>query len=203
MNQKKDILASHLSRYLTDLNGINDFSEWFFYTGMLFGGTGKWWGTGGMRPAPHEGLDICYYKNRQGELCTLGVNTRIPAMYDGVVYQISDDDFLGKSIYVRHEIQDSDSKILHSVYAHSIPGSGIKKNTYLCQGEVLGTIADIRARKLFLPGHLHLSMVWLPDGFPPELLTWEILATSTHVRLVDPFDYLVMDYSVESYTIVA
>lgn len=203
MNRKKDIPVSHFSKYFTDVNGINNFSRWFFFSGMLFGGTEKWWGTGGTRTVPHEGLDICYYKNTQGEMFTLKENARVPVMFDGVVSHISDDDFLGKSIFVRHEIQDCDSKILHSVYAHSIPGNLIEKNTRLSQGDVLGTIADVRSRKLLLPGHLHLSMVWLPDGYPLELLTWKNLATSTHVRLVDPFDYLVMDYSVERYAIVS
>ncbi len=184
---------------LVEKNGIHDFESWFFYTGMLFGSDDKWWGKGGTRPDPHEGLDICFYKTTEGELKCLDEKTRVPVMGDGVVFDVSDDDFLGKSIFVRHDVVDKNGLYLHSVYAHSMPVDGLVEETILKKGDILATVADIRGRNLSIPGHLHVSMVYLPLDYPKDMLKWSILAVTYQARLVDPFGYLECRHTVEPF----
>lgn len=190
------------NRFFDDLvtvNTLSGFKQWFFYAGMMFGGEEKWWGRGGQRPEPHEGLDICYYTNELGKRCRLEYPTRIPAVDDGTVYAISEDDYLGKSIFVRHDYRDSNSLFLHSVYAHAIPSPGLCADQPVTRGEVIASMADIRDRGLAIPGHIHLSMVFLPEDYPTDRLKWQILGLSYEVRLVDPLGYLHCDYTVGTY----
>ncbi len=83
--------------------GRSGFQEWFFYPGMLFNAMNKWWGNQGKRDRPHEGLDLCFYKNRKGRILQLDESTKIPVLYDGVVVQVIND-FIGKSVMVEHRL---------------------------------------------------------------------------------------------------
>ena len=68
---------------------------------MLFNSTDKWWGDQGKRDKPHEGLDLCLYKDREDKILRLGENAKVPVIYDGIVVGIVDD-FLGKSVIIEH-----------------------------------------------------------------------------------------------------
>lgn len=197
---KNDAVRNRFFDDLVKLNQIKDFSAWFFYSGMIFGSSDKWWGKGGERPDAHEGLDICYYKDHQGSVHRLEGMINVPVMYDGTVLAISDDDFLGKSIFIRHDTRDSNDQILHSVYAHSVPVQGLSANQTVSQGEIIATMADISERGLSIPGHIHVSMVFLPEDYSRDMLKWQILSLSYQARLVDPFAYLdYSNYTVEPY----
>jgi Peptidase family M23 len=197
---KTQMLRSSFCDDLVELNNISDFAEWYFYSGMLFGSREKWWGKGGERSRPHEGLDICYYKDSEQTVRTLEGMVKIPAMFDGVVYEISDDDFLGKSIFIRHDEYDSNSNILHSVFAHTLPVTGLAVNQKIRRNDVIARIADTRGMNLAVPGHLHVSMIFLPEDYPKDQLKWQILAVSRRARLVDPVDYLDRAFQVENYS---
>jgi len=184
---------------LKESNRLKTFKEWFFYQGMLFGSLETWWGTARCRPSPHEGLDIGFYKDTTGKLRCLEPGFKVPAVADGVVYEISDDDFLGKSIFVRHEIYNETGNILHSVYAHSIP-NGISVNENVCKGDVIATVSDITDRNLAVSSHLHISMIWLPESYPKNLLKWQLMPKAKEVFLSDPFDYLDCSYSTQKYS---
>ncbi|MFA6011622.1 MAG: M23 family metallopeptidase [Desulfobacteraceae bacterium] len=192
-------VSSFFFNDLVGKNGFTDFESWFFYSGMMFGSDYKWWGKGGTRPDPHEGLDICYYKNKAGDLKNLDEKTMVPVMFDGVVFEVSNDDYLGKSIFVRHDVRDKNDFFLHSVYAHANPVDGLTQGTVLGQGDIIARVSDIRDRKLSIPGHLHVSMVFLPEDYPKDMLKWSILAVTYQARLVDPFGYLECNYTVEPY----
>lgn len=56
-----------------------------------------WWGDCGERDNPHEGLDLCLYRNMEDDILRLDEKTNIPAMSDGVVVKIIND-FLGRSV---------------------------------------------------------------------------------------------------------
>ncbi|GAB6096222.1 hypothetical protein JCM14469_24750 [Desulfatiferula olefinivorans] len=180
-------------------NDLPGFRQWFFYSGMLFGGDEKWWGKGGTRPDPHEGLDICYYLDDDGKRRALQNPIVIPAADDGVVFAVSDDDYLGKSIFVRHTAKDSSGMTLHSVYAHAVPSPGLCAGSAVARGEIVATMADIRDRGLSVPGHIHLSMVFLAEDYPLDMLRWQILSLTYQARLVDPMAYLACDFSVAPY----
>lgn len=191
------------NRFFSDLlvaNGINDFSSWFFYSGMLFGSEDKWWGKGGERPSPHEGLDICFYRTNGGSLKQLDGRIHIPVMDDGVVYEISRDDFIDTSIFVRHDYRDSNGHYLHSVYAHSTPVENLAPGQSLKHGDRVATMGDPSKRDLSIPAHIHVSLVYLPEDYPKDKLSWQVLALTYDARLVDPFGYLECDYKIEPYT---
>lgn len=185
---------------LIDVNGISDISRWFFYSGMLFGSDDKWWGKGGVRPSPHEGLDICFFHDSLGGLEKLDGSVLIPVMDDGVVFDISSDDFIDSSIFVRHDHKDSNGCFLHSVYAHSHPASGLSPGQTIRYGDVVASMGDPKKRNLTIPAHIHVSMVYLPEDYPKDLLSWNILSMSYQARLVDPIGYLDCDYVTGPYT---
>ena len=91
------------TRRLVAINNLDSdgFSHWLFHPGMFFLDENKWWGDGGRRRVPHEGVDLCFYRTAGAENRRLAPRTRIPAMADGRVLAIIDD-FLGKSIILHH-----------------------------------------------------------------------------------------------------
>ena len=184
---------------LLEANGISDFSRWFFYSGMLYGSYDKWWGKGGVRPSSHEGLDICFFHDSRGSLKRLGGTIHIPVMGDGVVFDISSDDFIDSSIFVRHDFKDANGHYLHSVYAHSHPVKSLRPGQTLRYGDVVATMGDPLKRNLSIPAHIHVSMVYLPEDYPKDMLSWKILSLSYQARLVDPIGYLDCDYVTEPY----
>ena len=185
---------------LLDVNDITDFSRWFFYSGMIFGSSDKWWGKKGDRPSPHEGLDIGFYIDNHGNRRPFTPAIRIPVMDNGEVYYISEDDFIDSSIFVRHEYRDSNGWYLYSVYAHCHPHGHIKPGQSIQYGDSVATLGDPAKRNLKIPAHLHVSLMFLSIDYPPDMLKWDVLALSYQARLVDPFGYLDCDYRVEPYT---
>ena len=184
---------------LEKINRLHTFKEWFFYEGMLFKNLETWWGRERSRPSPHEGLDIGFYKDTNDKIQCLEPGFKVPAVADGVVYDISDDDFLGKSIFVRHDINNETGGILHSVYAHSIP-NGIDVNDNVTKGDIIATVSDIRNRNLTISSHLHISMIWLPENYPKNLLKWQLMPESNDVVLSNPLDFLNCSYSTQKYS---
>lgn len=184
---------------LVEINDLKLFKEWFFYNGMLFNRIEKWWGRVGNRPSQHEGIDIGFYKDTNNTIQPLKNPFRIPVVADGIVVEISDDDLLGNSIFIRHEIFDKDKKVLHSVYAHSTPVDELEVNDRVEKGFIIGSVTDISSRDLMISAHLHMSMIWLTENYPNELLKWQILPDSTDAVLADPFDFLDCRYSNNNY----
>ncbi len=159
------------------------FGEWLFYPGMLFDAPEKWWGKGGQRPSPHEGVDICLYRNKAGQEVRLDGTTRIPAMHDGEVVKI-EGDFLGKSVYMRHDIRNGNGDRLYTIYGHTRPAHTLHPGSVLNKRDVLGRISEVE-RKTIL-SHLHITVAWIPESFPLERLNWATLGERREVRLLDP-----------------
>lgn len=193
------IQRDYFFKKLVEINDLKSFKEWFFYNGMLFNRSEKWWGKADDRPSQHEGIDIGFYKDTENQIQTLKNPFRIPVIADGTVIEISNDDLLGKSIFIRHEIFDKDKKVLHSVYAHSTPAYELKVNDKVEKGFIIGSIADISSRNLMIEAHLHISMIWLTENYPKELLKWQILPGSKEAVLADPFEFLDCRYSTDNY----
>lgn len=193
------IQRDYFFQNLVEINNLSSFKEWFFYDGMLFNRIEKWWGRAGNRPSMHEGLDIGFYKDKANKIQPLKNPVKIPVVADGTIVEISDDDFLGKSIFVRHNISDQNEKSLHSVYAHTTPVKELKVNDTVKKGFIIGSVADISNRHLMISAHLHISMIWLTDHFPNELLKWQILPDSNDAVFADPFDFLDCRYTTDNY----
>ena len=161
------------------------FKQWVFRAGMLFEATDKWWGDGGKRGSPHEGVDFCFYRDRHGRLRRLSQVTRIPAMYDGVVAGIVDD-FLGKSVIVKHPCHQGRGGELVSIYAHTKPNQDIDAGTAVTAGQLIATLAPADASKAGTGPHLHLSLGWTMNGYAWKSFDWTTMGASNPLHLLDP-----------------
>ena len=78
--EKNTIPESTFKTFFTKHN--NDFhtygfKEWIFYPGMLFQDREAWWVDNGLRAAPHEGIDLCFYRDKTGQVRRIGEGTKI------------------------------------------------------------------------------------------------------------------------------
>ena len=190
MNTDATFLKSFFKDALIRLNGLDrqGFADWIFKPGMLFKDIAVWWG-GGVRRRPHEGLDICFYRDGSGQNRRLTEKTIIPVIYDGKIVRIHDD-FIGKSVYVMHEIYDGNGNRLHTVYGHTSPLCGIAEGKELREGDPFATIADVGTGKTVIPPHVHLSVAWIPVSFPCEMLNWDMMSNPDIITLCNPSDCL-------------
>jgi hypothetical protein len=166
--------------------------EWLFYLGMLFASTEKWWGAGGVRQSPHEGLDFCFFVDAEGDKKQLVATTNIPVLFDGEVAAVFED-FLGKTILVKHEQHLLDEEMFFTIYAHVSPLTHIKTGLRLSAGELLGRVALPAKEHSKVPAHLHLSVALVPKTVDAEMLDWRVLSQQP-VILCDPLDILAIKY---------
>ena len=114
-NAEKSGFTEHFIR----ANGLgkNDFEEWLLCSEMLFNAPDKWWEIQVKRKKLHEGLDLVFYRNQKKEIIGFDDSTRIPTIYGGVIVGIFND-FLGKSILIKHEITSADNGTLCTIFGH-------------------------------------------------------------------------------------
>jgi len=191
MNPEATFRKSCFKDALIRLNGLDKqgFADWVFKPGMLFKGLTLWWGDGGVRRRPHEGLDVCFYRDVSGQNYRLTEKSMIPVIYDGKIVRI-DDDFLGKTVYVGHGIYNDNGNSLYTVYGHTSPFRDITEGKELREGEAFATIADVGMRKTVIPPHLHLSVAWIPEAFSCARLNWDTMSNPNIVTLCNPLGFL-------------
>ena len=191
---------TRFSEYLIGYNGLSErgFRKWVFYPGMVFNSTDKWWGMGGERDKPHEGLDLCLYRDEDGGNYSLGTTAKVPVMYEGVVVRIIDD-FIGKSVFVSHAIYDGKGNQLHTIYGHVEPCDGIIRDTILNEGNIIATITDAKKKKAKMSSHIHISVAWIPKTLYYKKLNWETLNDSSIVTLLDPLGVISCKYEILKY----
>ena len=161
------------------------FKGWVFCPGMLFNSTDKWWGDLGKRDKPHEGLDLCLYKDRKDTILRLGEKAKVPVIYDGTVVGIVDD-FLGKSVIIEHLFSDCGNNRLCSIYGHTIPEDHIHVGNLVKEGNVIATLADsTRSRTNIFP-HLHISLGWTTKETSYDKLDWKNIGAPNTLTLLDP-----------------
>ncbi len=147
---------------LEALNAIR-IRRWIIRPGMGFGAAEKWW-DGGIRAAPHNGLDLRLYEDADGREAALGEATLVPALEDGEAVTIIRD-FLGESVFVAH----SDGII--SAYGHLRPLCRVGDK--LRRGQAIAKLSERPGMPV--PPHLHISLLRLPKGFDVAGLTWRAL----------------------------
>jgi murein DD-endopeptidase MepM/ murein hydrolase activator NlpD len=176
---------------LIDANSIDpaEFTNWAFTPGMGYGAMDKWWGDFGTRDFPHEGIDICLYETRSGEMRRLDGETRIPVMEDGIVRAMFKD-YLGQAIIVEHENSATNAGPYLSVYAHTRPRDGLRPGAAVRGGEILATIADTCDSKARILPHLHLSLGRPSPDLVYEDFIWNIMRDPERVTLMDPMAVL-------------
>ncbi|GAB4390238.1 MAG: hypothetical protein Kow0025_20890 [Thermodesulfovibrionales bacterium] len=170
-------------------NGLHGrgFRKWAFHPAMLFGSPRKWWGEGGPRPNPHEGLDFLFFRSAQGVEEGISRGSVVPAAFDGEVARL-EKDFIGQTLYVRHGLAEGDGRRLFTIYGHTAPLAGLGP---VAAGEVVAKVAGGAPVK----PHLHLSLALVPDSLPVEALSWRTMAAAPEVELLDPL-CLVPDYEI-------
>lgn len=172
-------------------NGLdrNGFDSWFFCPGMLFNSPQKWWGNHGLRDFPHEGVDLCLYRDRDARIQRMDENNRIPVISGGVVRAIFTD-YLGKAVILEHENPEDNNRRFLTIYAHTSPRAEVRIGTIVNEGDVIGTIADASRSKAKIIPHLHFSL-----GLPSPLLSythfeWDIIRQSDRITLLDPLEVI-------------
>ena len=116
------------------------FKRWLFQPGMLFNSQETWWGEKKPRATPHEGLDLCCFEDLTGQIKQLDKNIKIPATFAGKIVKI-DRDFLGKSIYLSHEIFAEDGRQLYTAYGHTEPLAAMQAGKVVEAGEIIAAVS--------------------------------------------------------------
>jgi len=189
--------ASRFCELVVNHNNLSEqgFLQWAFYPGMLFQSRERWWDTGGFRDRPHEGIDLCLYIDQSGSTRALDTAARIPVMYQGCVKHIIDD-YLGKTVFMAHEIYSDTEKQLYSIYGHVEPLGRIERGVILEEGEIAGSIAGTADRRFKIIPHVHISVAWISRNFPPEQLNWQSMNESPDITLLNPLDVLRANYTI-------
>jgi hypothetical protein len=171
------------------------FVQWAFYPGMLFQAPDKWWGDRGLRSSPHEGIDLCLYRDTCGALRLLDKTVQIPAIYTGQIKSVIDD-YLGKTLFVAHDMYDSTGNQCYTMYGHAAPRAGIVPGKRVAEGEIIAAIAAAEDSGITIVPHIHLSVAWVPETFPAEQLAWKSMNSRNYIVLVNPLDVLRCSYSI-------
>ena len=171
------------------------FESWIFCQGMLFNSPDKWWGDHGLRDFPHEGIDLCLYRDRSRKICRLDEKTRIPVMHDGMIKAMFKD-YLGQAIIIEHGKFDSDPGRFISVYAHTKPHANIEAGTIVKEGDIIATLADTSHSKANIIPHLHFSLGGPSKSFSYDRFVWNIIRDSKKISLMDPLPVIDLSYQV-------
>jgi hypothetical protein len=164
---------------------LDGFKHWLFHPGMLFQSRQQWWGKEKSRSIPHEGLDLCWFKDVGGNRQSLDYTTAIPVPFPGTVVKISPD-FLGQSIFVAHEILPELDRRLYTAFGHTNPRPGLVVGQKFVEGEIIAAVSAPVTRKIIVPPHLHITLALIPDSIPAAQLTWNNLGVEPTITLLDP-----------------
>ncbi len=180
-------ITSSFCTYLLEHNRdlLPDFKNWTFHEGMLFEAGREWWGRQKPRRVPHEGVDFCCFENAAGEVVNLNGPLKIPAAFAGTIVKISRD-YLGKSLFIAHEIFSESGSQLYTFYGHTNPGAAMAPGRKVAAGEIIAVVASPTREKTAVLPHLHISLAWLPRPLPLEHLDWRTMARDGRITFVDP-----------------
>jgi murein DD-endopeptidase MepM/ murein hydrolase activator NlpD len=173
---------------LSNKEYLPGFKRWVFYPGMLFNSHVEWWGDKKRRSTAHQGLDLCFFADTAGHINNVARSLKIPAAFSGEMVQI-EPDFLGKSLYLRHDIFSGGPRQLYTIFGHTNPFPAVRVGQKVAAGEPLAQLAGVSQGANILP-HLHLTLVWIPVAFNPKHLNWRHLADDRTITFVDPCSIL-------------
>jgi hypothetical protein len=179
---------SNFTRNIIVLNRLNGlgFKDWLLKPGMGFGEPEKWWPGQGIRPTPHEGLDLTGFLDHNHVEHRLPTNTIVVPLFRGRLVNIIDD-FLGRTVIIDHQIINRYDQSLHGFYAHLLPAAQLTTGADLHEEEGLGTIA---AGNQICPPHLHISTVWVARNFPVGQISWADFVGQEGFQPCDPLGFL-------------
>ena len=163
--------------------------EWLFYPGMLQDSPDKWWDDWRLRHAPHEGVDICFYRSPASSntsISTLPPGSKIPAMAGGTLLNIADD-LLGQSLVMSYSPPGAGAADLILVYSHLVVAPDLSPGSQIQKGQIIAQTFDTRTKGSKLLSHLHLSCIDLLKKRPGHTLNWKLFPNRKQVNLINPF----------------
>lgn len=171
------------------LDGIEAFKEWLLCPEMLINASEKWWGDLGVRNVRHQGLDLSCYRTSNDNIIYLNGRTKIPAMYDGILVEVIND-FLGKSLILKHSIPGYEVEDFLTVYGHTHPVQGIHIGKTYKEGETIAKLADTDSSRSRVMPHLHLSIGLLSKPVKYARLDWKKMSDPNTMILIDPLQVI-------------
>jgi hypothetical protein len=180
-------MSSNGSDNELSLNTANSFKvQWLFHCGMLFQSKNIWWDDfKKQRSTTHEGIDISYYSHQNSDkIHCFDDCIQVPAMDDGIVLNICDD-FLGKSIVIRHQEIDSYNRQVLYVYAHILPAKDLTPGFQIKKNSVIAKVCNTYKNPK-LPPHLHFSCFEITSDILSEHLNWNLFSTSMDMNMINP-----------------
>ena len=194
METPSNLSKSKFTETLIRANGLErqGFVQWVFEPAMLFNAQHTWWTDRQKRKTPHEGLDLCLFRDQSGSINRLHAGTSIPAVDDGVVIKIFED-FLGRSLFIEQTASSDKDSTLLVFYGHTIPRHDLQVGQQVKGGDL---IADIAAPESTILPHLHISLGWIPRPVDHDSLDWETIGKRNMVTLIDPVEFLDWNYEI-------
>lgn len=175
--------------WMNNKHHVDDFNNWVFNPGSLFGAKEIWWPAKYKRKFPHEGIDFYFYKSKNNnELSHANEGTPIELIFPGTLVAMFDD-FIGKSILfsTTNTLQyNQQTYQFYVMYAHVKPLETLKNSMgkEFKKGDVVFSYPYQKTHRA--PPHLHITTFWANDKVDFNHLDWDILNTSPHIMLVDP-----------------
>jgi hypothetical protein len=190
---KNPIIKTRFTEFFVRENDLSQrgFLGWVFYPGMLFQARTQWWGDRRERKTFHEGLDFCFYRDRESNLIPLNAGARIPVIGAGAVERIMDD-FLGQTVVIEHSSSSCGKRIL-TLYGHTAPNGELCTGRRVGEGDVIGTIAAPRESERAAPAHLHISLFQAPRELSYESINWQSIHRLA-LEMLDPLPVLDSPY---------
>ena len=175
------------SEMFAEVNGLHHkgFQRWLFADGMAYLAARQWWGRREMRVNPHEGIDFCLYETNGGGQGELLAGALVPAAQDGEVVRIHDD-FLGKTVWLKHGEPDVTGKILHTVYGHIAPNRTLAVGDQVVAGEIIGVVAEPSLAGKKIAPHLHLTAIKIIASLDGNSLHWSLVHDPARAELLSP-----------------
>jgi len=195
LTQHMSLGKSRFTEMLIEENALDQrgFEQWLFCHGMLFNSPDKWWGDHGQRDFPHEGIDLCLYRDRSRKICRIDEKTQIPVMHDGVVKAIIKD-YLGQAILIEHGDFESEDGGFITFYAHIKPHDNIETGTIVKEGDLIATLADTSHSKAGIIPHLHFSLGYPTKSLSYDRFVWNIIRKPEKIILLDPLPVIDWPY---------
>lgn len=180
---------TEFSTHFAQINGIEpEFSGWHFLEGMGFQEARQWWGVGGLRKTPHEGIDLFYFRDHLNTIKTMSSQSLVPPLMAGEVVAVFPD-FIGQSILFRHFIRQGRYELL-TLFGHLLPGQGIVPGKRVhCLDCSVGMFAPAKKDQK-VPGHLHISIFWCAVDCHLSQIDWSMIRNSSQITLVDPLQII-------------
>jgi murein DD-endopeptidase MepM/ murein hydrolase activator NlpD len=158
--------AADFQEWIGSLREESRMASWVFHPGMLFGDSIEWWGGGDQRRTQHEGIDFAEGIRPGFGICRIPEGTPVRAIMDGESVALLDD-FLGKTIVVRHsDILNSNGDVFYTLLSHIQPVTS--ELGFVAKGQILGSVG--KSTKSRTPAHLHLTGAWIPSHIPPDTI---------------------------------